>query len=338
MFLKLKSLILMKISMMKFIFFLNIIFLSAIGLSGCGGGGANDNALPAVRFDSNNATETVRVVASVAFEMDEIGETGDFFDFTSSAEWSDPDAMATASRIAISSLDGATVKSIQIQEETSQCAESGSLTISGSIAGADSFTVGDIIQIDADRCDDGNATVDGQLQMTIANLEGDISTSNFLLGFNALFSDFSVTDDGGDTILNGDLGMIMDTRTPLVTEVNISGSNFSISGMGKTQSISNFSNLYTTNIGESPVAWVHSSQATISSSELAGTLIYQMPVSFEGSADNYPHTGELLITGADNATLRLITIDDDNVQIDADYDGDGVIDDTLYRTWIELIE
>ena len=47
-------------------------------------------------------------------------------------------------------------------------------------------------------------------------------------------------------------------------------------------------------------------------------------------------TGELLVTGANNATLRLIAIDDVNIQIEADYNGDGIIDEIMNTTWGEL--
>ena len=59
-------------------------------------------------------------------------------------------------------------------------------------------------------------------------------------------------------------------------------------------------------------------------------------ITFAGSGENFPGTGHLLVTGADNATLLLRTIDDVNVEIDADYDGDGAVDETLFLTWVEL--
>ena len=43
-----------------------------------------------------------------------------------------------------------------------------------------------------------------------------------------------------------------------------------------------------------------------------------------------------MVTGSNNATLHLIALDEVNVQIEADYDGDGVIDEVLNMTWVEL--
>ena len=339
MYLNLKSLILfVKISVLKFICFLSFISLSVIGLSGCGGGGSGDST-PTASIDSYNATEIVRVAASAVFETDEIGEFGDFFYFTSSVERSNPDVMVAASRIAISRLDNATVKSIQIPEETSQCAGGGSVTISGSIAGTDTLTKGDVIQIDADMCNDGyGEIVDGQMKMTITSLDGDLSTSElFLLGVKVDFTEFSVTDSSEETVFNGDIGITLDTRTPSVMQMTVSGNSFTVSSMGQTQSISNFSNGYTVNSSESPFTWMYDSKGTVISSEFIGSVNYQMPVNFEGLGEYYPHTGELLVTGADSATLRLITIDDIDIQIEADYDGDGDVDVTFNMTWAELL-
>ena len=343
MYLNLKPLIVsVEISVMKFICFLSIVSLSVIGLSGCGG--SSENTSPTASIDSNNATEVVRVAASAVFETDEIAEFGDFFDFTSSLERSNPDAMVAASRIAMSRLDDATVKSIQAQEETSSCAGGGSVTISGSIAATDTFTKGDFIQIKADSCDNGDEIVDGQMKMTIiTSLDGDLSTSDFLLDFNVVFTDFSVTDSSAETVFNGGIDITLD-MAPSVMQMTVSGKSFTVSSTNQALSFINFSNEYTVDVSEYPVTWSYDSKGTVGSSEFEGTVNYQMPVKFEGSGENYPHTGELLITGADNATLHLIILNnvdiqtDADIQIDADYDGDGDPEAIFYMTWDEVEE
>ena len=62
---------------------------------------------------------------------------------------------------------------------------------------------------------------------------------------------------------------------------------------------------------------------------------YATPVTFEGFDNGYPHTGELLITG-DSSSARLIALDDVNVRIEIDGDGDGAVDDTIDTTWVAL--
>ena len=186
-------------------------------------------------------------------------------------------------------------------------------------------------------CDDGNdQIVDGLIEITIVSFEGDILTSEFLLGMDAVFTDVMLIESGETTTLNGDIGTTIDTRSPPVAEVSILVDSFTVSSIGKTESISNYSLIYTEDSSEFPATWTLNAMGTVGSSEFTGVVTYETPVSFEGAGENYPHTGELLVTDANKATLRLITIDEVNVQIDADYNADGIIDETLYKTWVEL--
>jgi hypothetical protein len=77
---------------------------------------------------------------------------------------------------------------------------------------------------------------------------------------------------------------------------------------------------------------------TIESDDLDGAVNYDTPVPFAGFGDEFPGSGELLVTGADNATLRLVALENGNVRIDADYDGDGTIDEVINMSWAELAE
>ena len=63
---------------------------------------------------------------------------------------------------------------------------------------------------------------------------------------------------------------------------------------------------------------------------------YTTPVTFQGAGDGYPFAGELLVTGANNASIRLVVIDAVNVRIDTDTDGDGEVDDSETTTWDDI--
>ena len=76
---------------------------------------------------------------------------------------------------------------------------------------------------------------------------------------------------------------------------------------------------------------------TVTSTQFEGAVTYSTPVPFEALADAYPYVGELLVTGANGATLRLVALDEANVRIIADYDGDGATDETIDTTWAELV-
>jgi hypothetical protein len=63
---------------------------------------------------------------------------------------------------------------------------------------------------------------------------------------------------------------------------------------------------------------------------------YDTPVTFQGQGADYPFAGELLITGADGGTIRLIATGNNNVTIETDTDGDGTLESSEDTTWDDI--
>ena len=57
---------------------------------------------------------------------------------------------------------------------------------------------------------------------------------------------------------------------------------------------------------------------------------------FEGVGDNFPNTGVMRITGANNSNVIFTVISNTTVQLEVDEDGDGVVDDTITVPWADL--
>lgn len=340
MYINLKKLLsVVKMPVVKSTRFLIITFLSVIAISACGGGGSSSPVDTSATIDSDNATRVVKATASVAMGFDEFADFVDLSESNLLSDTNNADALAFAAKVGLSRLGGGAVSYLLIEKETLPCAVSGSVTVWGNIAAPDTLTAGDVINVDSDMCDDGDdEIIDGLLAMKIVSFQGDIYTSDFLLGVDMIFANFMVTESGESTALNGDIGVTLDMRTPAMAKIDVFGDSFTISGMGKTQSISDFSNSYTEDSSEFPSVWTYNGKGTVGCSEFVGTVSYLTPANFEALGENYPHTGQLLVTGANNATLRLIAIDATYIQIDADYDGDEIIDQTLNMTWAELEE
>ena len=49
-----------------------------------------------------------------------------------------------------------------------------------------------------------------------------------------------------------------------------------------------------------------------------------------------PYSGVLQVTAADNSSMRMVAIDEFNLRIDLDFEGDSVIDESISTTWAEL--
>ena len=319
---------------------------SAFGLAACSSGGSSDNAPPpppptqtAAVIDAGNAMMIAGVAAEAALETGELGGLTDLIGATASAPGglNKADPMAAATKVVQSTLGGAAINYIPFGPETSFCAVSGTVTISGDIADPTTFSAGDKINVDSDMCNDGTGSVvDGLLEMTIAIFEGDLVNSQFLFGVDLVVTEFMVTEGGESNTANGDISTTIDTRTPPVAVGSVFGDSFVVAGMGSTESIRDFLTTYTQDSSVFPMAWTNSSMGEVDSTDFDGFVTYTTPVTFQGFGDEYPSIGELVVTGSNGATLHLVTTDNVFVEIFADYDGDGVVDETLSMTWVEL--
>jgi hypothetical protein len=76
-------------------------------------------------------------------------------------------------------------------------------------------------------------------------------------------------------------------------------------------------------------------QGTLTTTRLAGSVVYSTPAMFVGLGANYPYAGEFSVVG-ENSSIRLVADNDVDVRIDIDSNGDTVIDETIVNTRAEL--
>lgn len=325
---------------------ITLILTFCISACGGGGGGGSDTAktdIPpsSTSINSDNGMQILAEVSEAVLGTDDFGSTVNLSNPNVEVpkNMSPPTAMQGASVATQRTLSGVIINYTPIGPETIDCSVSGTQKVWGDLADANALTVGDEISIESNMCDDGYGEVtDGLLEMTITRIEGDIDSFESLLEMDINFSEVSTTTNTESIIFNGDISMLIDTRSPPTEILEVSGSSLSIDTQGKTVTMSNFSDVFIVDTSTYPLAWQQSAMGSITSSEFIGSVNYETTVTLMGSGEDHPHTGELLVTGADGASLKLIVIDTENIQIDADYDGDKVVDETFYMTWSELEE
>ena len=66
---------------------------------------------------------------------------------------------------------------------------------------------------------------------------------------------------------------------------------------------------------------------------LGGSIFYETTLPFTGTEPDDPDAGQLVLTGAEGASIVLNAIDIVNVEILVDADGDGTTDVTIQTTW-----
>ena len=79
-----------------------------------------------------------------------------------------------------------------------------------------------------------------------------------------------------------------------------------------------------------------SASGTINSTQLTGEIDYTSPVTFQGAGAAYPFAGQMLVTGANSGTVRLIALDEINVRIETDTNGDGALELSEVTTWDDI--
>jgi len=220
------------------------------------------------------------------------------------------------------------------------CLVSGTITISGDLADplAISFAVDDTLSVLAADCVDvPGETVNGTLDYLFTTITGNILLGPpYRLVFDVVLTNFQVVNSTESSTSNGNATVSVDTTLDPEWSVSINGTQLTIDGPTSSDTISNYDTTETVDSLVVPTPYTLVSNGTVDSTDLEGTVDYSTPVMFEGSGEANPSTGEFLVTGA-SSSVRLIALDDVNVQLESDFDGDGVIDETINTTWDALI-
>ena len=240
-----------------------------------------------------------------------------------------PGTIAKPVRVAISS--------VPFGPETLPCDVSGSITVSGDLANPTTLSAGDVINIDADNCDDGlGEVIDGEINFSVDAFNGDIFSSLYDMTMSMDISNFQVTTTADVVMSNGDTTVRLNTLTTPAVSASVSGLSLTIDSNSSLESLTNYASNQTIDGGVTPSPFTMDSSGTLDTSQLTGVVNYSTPVVFQGFDSDYPSSGELLVSGA-NSSARLIAVDNVNVRVEIDIDGDGMVDDTIDTTWDELL-
>ena len=229
------------------------------------------------------------------------------------------------------------ISSVPVGPETVPCDVSGTITISGELANPLTLSPGDTIDIDADNCDDGLGEVtDGLISTTVDAFTGDITSGAYDMTMTMVLRNFQVTTADNVLLSDGDVTVTLDTTTPQFIDASVRGDAMATSSNAQTETLYTYLTAQTLDTGVTPSPFTMDASGTVDSSELGGVVEYSVPVIFRGFDNDYPSSGELLVTGAGGSTIRLITVDNVNIVIEIDSDGVAPADETINTTWAEF--
>ncbi len=234
-----------------------------------------------------------------------------------------------------SKIVGAVDNKIPI-DETQQCAVEGMITITGNIQNPVTLTEGDFFTILAEDCDDGlGEVIDGTLDFTVDRFNGDLLTGFYDLQMTLTMGNFQVRTADDVLTSNGAATVDLNTEAAPMVTASVTGNSMTSDSNSGSETLSAFFSTQTLDARVSPSPYTWSASGVLDTTRLSGVVEYSTPVTFEGFDNDYPHSGELLVEGA-NSSARLIAENNVDVTIEIDSDGDGVVDDTIETTWAEL--
>ena len=229
------------------------------------------------------------------------------------------------------------ISNVPVPETTTPCAVDGSVSVTGQVANPTTLSAGDQLNLEFFDCDDGDDRVlNGIYEIVVSNFSGDVLQGQFNLDAMATLDGFEVTRGLELTALNGATTLNLDTSMMPTTSVFMSGVSLSVSDTTDSATLTEFRTEVTHNAGVAPEVYTTAASGTFTSTLFEGNVNYSTSVPFQGFVGEFPFPGELLVTGAGGASLKLMALDNINVRLEIDPgDGSGIV--TQDTTWFEVV-
>ncbi|HJV86406.1 MAG TPA: hypothetical protein VJ698_13105 [Noviherbaspirillum sp.] len=225
---------------------------------------------------------------------------------------------------------------------TVNCTGGGTMTGSYNMMNTNMVSNGDTMTITSNNCMEDMVRINGTITISFSNLAGMPSaTSQWSATMRMNFTNFAVTENSITDTANGDisLGFVQD---------NVGTRSFTMSGntlqMSTTRSgttvMRTLSN-YDYSASETAAGlYTYRCNYTMSGDmpRLGSNVSYtvQTMTPFRQQGTSYPNQGVMKVTATDNTSLTFTVLDSASVQIAIDRNGDGTIDETMTKTWVEL--
>ncbi len=321
-----------------------LLLSAAAGLAACGGGsgGGSDSAATAdpVAISSANAPQVAGAAYNASGSLEGAGVGGAGFLTGAVTE-------TTAGGVDMVEVIVAQLKASQrwfanhaaafvtgaVVTATENCTDGGSFSFTLNDAdGNQDLSTGDSLSASFSNCSEAGTVMNGSISINNVVIEGDPLSFPYSLQLTIQANNFSVTENSETASLNGAMTLSQATGDGALFTNTISGTSIALNETGGSATLSAFQ-LSSTENGS---AYALDMNATVSSSEIGGAVTIVTDATFQGVEPNDPFTGQATITGANNSSVTLIAMDEVNVTLEVDADGDGVAEDIIATTWDAL--
>jgi hypothetical protein len=304
-------------------------------------GGGSSGSMPAIEppaatgptlaitsDNGENVASAVIIAIGISFDLGDI--TGD-----------EIAVQAAGSPVTVPGAAGATNLYAKLVPAYAQaiesCANGGTVDITATVANPNAPTVGDRIVAVFDNCDDNEGSIlSGTVDLTIAAIQGDILTDVFLLALDVVLTDIVMIERTDTVTANGQFLLTLDNLDFPVLALSLAGDELQFGAAGEIITLTNFDHSLQVDIGVIPDTKLAEVLGRLDSQSLGGTIDYDTPIPVQAIGDNDPHSGQILVTGANDSSVLINIFDSTRVTLEIDSNGDGVIDEYVDTTWAAL--
>ena len=176
----------------------------------------------------------------------------------------------------------------------------------------------------------------GTVDLTIAAIEGDMSTDVYLLGLDVLFIDVVMSEGESQVTANADFRLTLDSLNYPKYEMSLTGDALELGSDNETIALSGFRHFVSFDDNIVPTAVQARVSGRLNSSKLNGIVDYFTEVDIRASGDSAPSTGRLFVYGGNVTSMRIAIQSATNITLEIDDNGDGGIDAYISTTWAKL--
>ncbi len=217
------------------------------------------------------------------------------------------------------------------------CFIDGTVDVTGTIADPNTLTIGDRIIAVFTDCDDGDGfVISGTVDLTVSAVQGNLMTEVFLLGLDVLMTDVEIVEGASVILVEGDFVLTLDSLAFPVISQRIAGSELSLAVGAESINFTGLDHFIEIDLGLTPEEILATVSGRMGGDLIGGFVDYETTVAIQAVGDDEPYTGEILVTGAANSSVRIVINDSTSVTLEVDANGDNVIDQFIDTNWAEL--
>ena len=217
------------------------------------------------------------------------------------------------------------------------CLNGGTVDVTAVLVDPNTFTVGDQINAVFVNCDDGDGyVINGTVEMTVAAVQGDPGTGVFLIGLDVIMTGIEITEGDETVAIDGDFTLTLDTLEAPTIIQTIEGTELTFASGPEIVTFSNFDHFIQVDTDVIPEQVFIRVSGRLFSQLLGGQVDYDTELVIQAVGDNDPFSGEIMIVGANNSSVRLVINDSTSITLQVDENGDGVIDQFIDTNFAAL--